>query len=139
MSHPGSGVETPLPKFFPTTMPKKINTEERPLTEADDTLRDETTTAAGIPDETGAGHSEAASNRSGTKTLAKPEKPAEENHTGAQTPDTHVLDLLKKFPSYPSLYIDVHGGTFSPDTPAAIRGEAVLYENPFYNELKNKS
>ena len=38
MSHPGSGVETPLPKFFPTTMAKKINTEEKPLTETDDTL-----------------------------------------------------------------------------------------------------
>lgn len=75
----------------------------------------------------------------GRRLPSKPEKPAEENHTGAQTRDAHVLDLLKKFPSYPSLYIDAHGGTFSPDTPAAIRGEAVLYENPFYNELKNKS
>ena len=139
MSHPGSGVETPLPKFFPTTMAKKINTEEKPLTETDDALRDETTAAVEIPDEAGAGHTEAASNRSGTKTPSKPERTAEENHTGAQTPDAHVLDLLKKFPSYPSLYIDAHGGAFSPDTPAAIRREAVLYKNPFYNALKNKA
>lgn len=47
--------------------------------------------------------------------------------------------LLKKFPAYPSLYIDTHGGTYAPDTAAAIRGKAVLYRNPFYNELKKKS
>ena len=48
----------------------------------------------------------------------------------------HTLELLKKFPSYESLYIDTHGGTFAPGTPAAIRGTAVLYKNPYYNELK---
>ncbi len=51
----------------------------------------------------------------------------------------HILDMLKKFPAYESLYIDSHGGTFSPDTPAAIRRDAVLYKNPFYNELKRQS
>lgn len=54
-------------------------------------------------------------------------------------PDAFASELLKKFPGYPSLYIDAHGGTFSPDTPAAIRGKAVLYENPFYNQLKDQS
>lgn len=139
MSHPGSGVETPLPKFYPTTMAKKINTEEKPLTETDDTLRDETAGTAHISDQAAAANFAAASNRPGTKTAAEPEKPAQENHTGAQTPDARALDLLKKFPSYPSLYVDAHGGTFAPDTPAAIRGQAVLYENPFYNEPKNRS
>ena len=43
---------------------------------------------------------------------------------------------VEKFPAYPSLYIDTHGGTYAPDTAAAIRGKAVLYRNPFYNELK---
>lgn len=64
------------------------------------------------------------------------QKPAEKNHKGAQTTDVRTLDLLKKFPIYASLYIDVHGGTFAPDTPAVIRGEAVLYKNPYYDELK---
>ena len=33
----------------------------------------------------------------------------------------------------------VDGGIYAPDTAAAIRGKAVLYRNPFYNELKKKS
>lgn len=54
-------------------------------------------------------------------------------------PNPHTLELLKKFPTYESLYVDSHGGTFSPDTPVAIRRDAVLYKNPFYNELKRQS
>lgn len=56
-----------------------------------------------------------------------------------ETAEPHILDLLRKFSAYPSLYIDKLGGTYTPDTAAAIRGEAVLYKNPFYNELKTKS
>lgn len=132
MSHPGSGVETPLPKFYPTIMAKKINTEENPQTEADDTLQTEAAGAADTLSGTESSHTE-------TTSPTEPEKPAEKNRKGSQMPDAHALDLLKKFPGYPSLYIDAHGGTFSPDTPAAIRGKAMLYQNPFYNELKDKS
>lgn len=107
-------------------MAKKINTEEKPQTGTDGTLQNEAPGMADTPDGT-------APACSGTAA------PAEENHQGAQAPDAHVLELLKKFPGYPSLYIDAHGGTFSPDTPAAIRGKAVLYENPFYNRLKDQS
>lgn len=139
MSHPGSGVETPLPKFYPTIMAKKINTEETPQTVTDDTLRQEAVGTTGAPAETVAEHPAPAQTRTEPETAAKPEKPAEENHPGAQTPAPHVLELLKKFLAYPSLYIDVHGGTFTPDTAAAIRGKAVLYRNPFYNESKNRS
>jgi len=28
--------------------------------------------------------------------------------------------------------VDRHGGAYTPDTPAAIRGDAVLYKNPFF-------
>lgn len=116
-------------------MAKKINTEEKPPVTTDDTPQGgpanttETTETANGAEPT---HAE-------TAPPAKPEQPAEENHQGAQAPDAHVLELLKKFPGYSSLYIDAHGGTFSPDTPAAIRGKTVLYENPFYNRLKDKS
>lgn len=128
MSHPGSGVETPLPKFYQTTMAKKINTGEPPQAVTDDALRQEAAEQpAPAPDSTV------------PEAAAKPEKPAEENRQGTQVPDARALELLKKFPAYPSLYIDVHGGTFSPDTAAAVRGKAVLYGNPFYNESKNKS
>ena len=50
--------------------------------------------------------------------------------------DPHILAILKKFPAYESLYIDTHGGTYTPNTPAVIRGKAVLYKNPYFDELK---
>ena len=50
--------------------------------------------------------------------------------------DPHILAILKKFPAYESLYIDTHGGTYTPNTPAAIRSKAVLYKNPYFDELK---
>lgn len=69
-----------------------------------------------------------------------PAKTAGKGNAGSEeTTEPHILSLLKKFPAYPSLYIDTHGGTYAPDTAAAIRGKAVLYRNPFYNELKKKS
>ena len=139
MSHPGSGVETPLPKFYPTIMAKKINTEEKPRTVTDDTLPKEAAGATDVPAEAVAAHPAPTQNHTEPEAAAKPEKPAEENRQGAQASDAHILELLKKFPAYPSLYIDVHGGTFSPDTAAAIRGKAVLYRNPFYHESKNNS
>lgn len=131
MSHPGSGVETPLPKFYPTIMAKKINTGENPRNETDDALQN----GPAAVDETIPGAGPA---RTETVPPSGPEKPEEKDHTGTGTPDAPALGLLKKFPAYPSLYIDVHGGTFSPDTPASIRGKAVLYRNPFYNEPKTK-
>ena len=50
----------------------------------------------------------------------------------------HILATLKKFPAYESLYIDTHGGTYTPNTPAAIRGKATLYKNPYFDELKKR-
>ena len=52
--------------------------------------------------------------------------------------EPHILAILKKFPTYESLYIDTHGGTYTPNTPAAIRGKAVLYKNPYFDELKKR-
>ena len=93
-------------------MAKKINTEETPQTDNNNIPAPE---AQAVP---------------------VPETASENLGTGGET---HILSLLKKFPAYPSLYIDTHGGTYAPDTAAAIRGKAVLYRNPFYNELKKKS
>ena len=61
------------------------------------------------------------------------------NAEAEETTEPHILTLLKKFPAYPSLYIDTYGGAYAPDTAVAIKGKAVLYRNPFYNELKKKS
>ena len=52
--------------------------------------------------------------------------------------DPHILAILKKFPTYEALYIDTHGGTYTPNTPAAIRGKATLYKNPYFDELKKR-
>jgi hypothetical protein len=52
--------------------------------------------------------------------------------------DPHILAILKKFPAYESLYIDTHGGTYTTNTPAAIHGKAVLYKNPYFDELKKR-
>lgn len=46
--------------------------------------------------------------------------------------DNSVLELLKKFPNYDVIYVNRLGGTYSYDTAASIRGDAVLYKNPFY-------
>lgn len=52
----------------------------------------------------------------------------------AEEPDSYTLDVLKSFPTNESLYVDKHGGAFTADTPKLIRGNAVLYKNPFYKK-----
>lgn len=43
-----------------------------------------------------------------------------------------VDNILKSYPAYKTLYIDSHGGCYTPDTPVGTRKGAILYENPFY-------
>ena len=45
----------------------------------------------------------------------------------------NALKVLKLYPDEPKLYVNKYGGAFSIDTPTAVRGGAVLYDNPFYN------
>lgn len=53
--------------------------------------------------------------------------------------DEQVRQILKVYPNYESLYIDRHGSSYTPDTPAMLRRGAVLYKNPFFiNPLKPK-
>lgn len=47
-------------------------------------------------------------------------------------PEAHVLAILEAFPNYGKLYVDRHGGIYTPDTPEAIRGTAALYTNPYF-------
>lgn len=60
----------------------------------------------------------------------RPEKP------GEPEPDSFVLGILQSFSTHETLYVDRHGGAFTPDTPVGIRGDAVLYANPFYKSKK---
>lgn len=113
-------------------MAKKINTEETPKIEEQTIAPVETTE---IQTESVERQPE---NEAATESVQ--EKSVEiANESVAENPiPPHALDLLKKYPRYESLYIDSHGGTFTPNTPASVRGKAVLYKNPFFDELKNK-
>ena len=122
MSHPGSEVWPRSPNFS-KSMAKKTNTEEAPKTDEQvtQTTEEVQTVAAETPAE---------------------ETPQKENKQSTyeekREADPHILAILKKFPTYESLYIDTHGGTFTPNTPAPIRGKATLYKNPYFDELKKR-
>lgn len=61
------------------------------------------------------------------------------------TPDVDVKDsaeeeipfnvkrILKLFNNYPELYINNAGGVFTPSAKHSLRGNAILYKNPYYN------
>ena len=122
MSHPGSEVWPRSPNFS-KSMAKKTNTEETPKTDEQvtQTAEEVQTVAAETPAEE--------TPQTENKQLTNEEK---------READPHILAILKKFPAYKSLYIDTHGGTYTPNTPAAIRGKATLYKNPYFDELKKR-
>ena len=122
MSHPGSEVWPRSPNFS-KTMAKKTITEEAPKT---DEQVIQTTEEV-----------QAATTEASTEETPKTENKQPTNEEKREA-DPHILAILKKFSSYESLYIDTHGGTYTTNTPAAIRGKAVLYKNPYFDELKKR-
>ena len=46
----------------------------------------------------------------------------------------YVDNLLKIYSCYPSLYIDVKGGVYTEDAQPIVRGESILYKNPYYKQ-----
>lgn len=60
----------------------------------------------------------------------------EETKTTKKKPEIpeSVDKVLKLYPQYQKLYVDGRGFTFTPETPKAMRGDAVLYENKYYNQ-----
>lgn len=120
MSHPGSEVWPRSPNFS-KSMAKKTITEEAPKT--DEQVTQTTEEVQTVAAETPAEETPQTENK----------QPTNEEKREA---DPHILAILKKFPAYESLYIDTHGGTYTPNTPATIRGKAVLYKNPYFDELK---
>ena len=122
MSHPGSEVWPRSPNFS-KTMAKKTITEEAPKT--DEQVIQTTEEVQAVTTETPTEETPQTENK----------QPTNEEKREA---DPHILAILKKFPSYESLYIDTHGGTYTPNTPAAIRGKATLYKNPYFDELKKR-
>ena len=122
MSHPGSEVWPRSPNFS-KTMAKKTITEEAPKTDEQviQTTEEVQTATTETP----------------TEETPKMEDKLPTNEEKREA-DPHILAILKKFPTYESLYIDTHGGTYTPNTPAAIRGKATLYKNPYFDELKKR-
>lgn len=43
-----------------------------------------------------------------------------------------ALRILGLYPKEKSLYIGNHGGVYTLDSPQSVRGNAILYKNPFY-------
>ncbi|MCD8253822.1 MAG: hypothetical protein LUD40_18345 [Phocaeicola dorei] len=68
-------------------------------------------------------------------TQVEAEAPAPANVDG---PDEFVTQILRVYPTYESLYVDRHGGVYTPDTAALLRQGAILYKNPFYKSFKTK-
>lgn len=46
--------------------------------------------------------------------------------------DSFTMEVLKAYSNYASLYVDKLGCAYTPDTPEAIRGSAILYKNPHF-------
>lgn len=49
-----------------------------------------------------------------------------------EIPD-NVKGILKAFNNQPELYVSATGRVFSPGAKPSLRGNAILYKNPFYN------
>ena len=64
------------------------------------------------------------------------ETPKSNTATKAEIP-ANISAVLRLNKGYERLYVDTHGGAFTEDTPANIRGNSTLYDNPFY-ESKTK-
>ena len=65
-----------------------------------------------------------------------PKPPVTSDETKETSDDQFVDSILKSFPNYPELYISDRGGVYSPGTKPDIRGAAILYKNPYFNNLK---
>lgn len=65
-------------------------------------------------------------------TEAPAETPVKKTKEKESEPSGYTLNILRAFPAYASIYIDNQGGIYTPDTPERIRGNAVLYKNPYH-------
>lgn len=99
-------------------MAKKIKTEDvTPVEEGLDVMTGENTEAS----------AEVKKPRASKKTN-------EGKTTTAQSEDIpeDVKAILKCFPNEEELYVSKYGGTFPKDSEPFVRGNAILYRNPFY-------
>lgn len=66
-------------------------------------------------------------------TTESPSKDSETQTIEEQSIPANIQRILKIFKNMPELYVKPTGGVFTPDTKPSIRGNAILYKNPFYN------
>ena len=120
-------------------MAKKITNDEA-AAEVPATASEGENTAAEVPASTTEGGKAAtgvpASTAEGKKAVAGvPASPAEGEKPVAGTPATipdHADRILRTLTGYAELYIDPQGGTFTVDSPPALRAAATRYTNPYY-------
>ncbi len=107
-------------------MAKKINTEETPQTDNNNIPAPEAQ-AVPVP--------ETASENLGTGGETEdrlPAKTAGKGNAGSEeTTEPHILSLLKKFPAYPSLYIDTHGGNLCAGHGGRHQGQGRTLQESF--------
>lgn len=69
----------------------------------------------------------------------------ENNSAKNENTKSHVMNgeipksaarLLKLFANYEELYVSESGSVYTTDTKLAIRGNAILYKNPYFNNSK---
>ncbi len=63
----------------------------------------------------------------------EPKKKADKKETAQVIPD-YADRILRTLTSYPELYIDQHGGTFTVDSPPAFHSTATRYTNPYFKQ-----
>lgn len=117
-------------------MAKKIKTEDAtPVEEGLDVMTGENTEANASE---GGNTSTQSKNTPEVPVEAKKsrtsKKTSEGKATTAQSEDIpeDVKAILKCFPNEEELYVSKYGGTFPKDSEPFVRGNAILYRNPFY-------
>jgi len=66
------------------------------------------------------------------ESVAKATKPKKAAVAEPEIP-ANVQRILKAFNNMPELYVSNTGRVFSPGAKPSLRGNAILYKNPFYN------
>ena len=61
-----------------------------------------------------------------------PLKPVTEEEIALDDIPLYAQNVLRRFSNCPELYVTRAGSVFSPDTKPSLRGDAILYKNPFY-------
>lgn len=116
-------------------MAKKKTEDAAPIEEEVNVIAGENTEVENIKNETTAAQSEDIQEATVEQKKTKASKKTSEGETvTAQSEDIpeDVKSVLKCFPDEEELYVSKFGGAFPKDSEPFVRGNAILYKNPFY-------